>query len=309
MTKEGTPSNPPYRHSEDDSSAVPQHTYIGRMAGSLFLPVPQSNVCAYKIIYSIETATRMLILTELEKISGPRWYRKCLPSDVLSSYKQARTEERKTTWLTLVPHEPIAYVDFPDLKKIIMRSDNWSNVFATIFGKSKKDLFSATWSKMEPIRNKVAHNRIVAESEIVTLRDSYNFLSENIGRDYLNALLTLSRDKPNIPQMLHRLKNEGQSALETIRHSAPLEEPSIWPLVESSWWFDETYIGENLEAISDYFETVMGYTKLLRRRGNGHLIEKWSNDHSIYGQFSASDQRLSDLLQRSSTGGTEPWPA
>ena len=83
------------------------------------LSIPPENLRAYKILYSMENAIRMLIVECLEELAGTRWYRHRLPGDILDSYQKAQIEVRKIKWTSLVPHHPIYYIDFPALRKII----------------------------------------------------------------------------------------------------------------------------------------------------------------------------------------------
>ena len=51
----------------------------------------------------------------------------------------------------------ICYVDFTDYGKIILRKDNWRDVFEKIF--KDKTILQAKLRELEPIRNDIAHNR------------------------------------------------------------------------------------------------------------------------------------------------------
>ena len=119
--------------------------------------VPEQNTAIFKYLFAIENGLRELIISSLATAAGPRWYRSRLPGDVLDKYRQGATIERSTSWTQLVPHHPMYYVDFADLRKILERDDNWRDSFEVIF--KRRDLLASTLSELEFIRNKIAHNR------------------------------------------------------------------------------------------------------------------------------------------------------
>src|SRR5207253_5083840 len=92
---------------------------------------------------------------------GPKWAKRGLPPDLQGKVKNAVTYERTVTWHRAVAHHPLYYLDFPDLKKIILNGSNWPTAFAEIFGHNAKAGTEATLSELELLRNKVAHNRLV----------------------------------------------------------------------------------------------------------------------------------------------------
>jgi hypothetical protein len=121
------------------------------------LPVPQENIEIFTILYQIETALRELIIEVLSKVEGSKWYLRRLPGDILQKYKDGRILERQIPWTQFIPHNPIYYVDFPHLKVIMERSDNWKDAFEPIF--ARKEVVIGILIEIEPIRNKIAHNR------------------------------------------------------------------------------------------------------------------------------------------------------
>ena len=91
--------------------------------------VPEENLAIYKLLLIIEVGLREFLIEALEASCGSDWWKKRLPGDVLAAYRNGCRYERRIRWCQLVPHHPIYYVDFPDLKKVIQRSDNWKDVF------------------------------------------------------------------------------------------------------------------------------------------------------------------------------------
>jgi hypothetical protein len=110
--------------------------------------VPRENLDVYVYLYNIETALRELIIDLLSKVDGQKWYRTRLPKDILEKYRKGLDFEKSMPWYRLLPLHPIYYIDFPDLKKIIERDDNWRDAFKKIFG-SRKDVIIVALSELE----------------------------------------------------------------------------------------------------------------------------------------------------------------
>ena len=235
----------------------------------------------------------MLIVERLEELAGPKWYKQRLPRDVLTSYKKARSVEQKIKWTSLVPHHPIYYIDFPSLRKIIEKRDNWNEAFKPIFGRI--DLFSASWSSVEPIRNNVAHNRCISDEDIVSLTATYTFLNSIIGETRFNKLAAQSKTIPDILSLITNLREDGKQAFELCKCFKRLNCLSTWNKISSSWWFDNLFIGKDLSPIITYFNTLNKYQSLPRRRGEGHKIEKWIGQKNIDALFTHSDNLLAEL--------------
>ena len=260
----------------------------------LELSTPETNLQAYRILYSLENALRELIIERLEVVHGPRWYKCRLPGDIFQSYKTGRQIERAIRWSALIPHHPIYYVDFPSLKKVIERKDNWKDSFEQIF--QRKDIFLGQLSAVEPIRNKVAHNRFVDTGEVNNLRAVYDFLAKAVGEAAFAALATRSTIEPNLISRFSDLKFEGVCAIKQCRHANPLDPLPTWRSAFSAWWFDESFIGHDLSIVTEYFRALEDYGRLPRFRGSGHTIEKWVDANNLNTLFTRSNKLLKELV-------------
>ena len=284
-----------YTASEDVHSRTATSRRDQKLESTPQFPVPFENTKGYQILYTIENALRMLIVDQLETVAGSRWYKQRLPADILAAYQTARDEERKIKWIDLVPHHPIYYVDFPSLKKIVEQKNNWNDAFKVIF--RRKDIFAASWSAVEPIRNKVAHNRQIGQTELVSLKHTFNFLTHSVGTDEFTALARQSISIPDIILRITALRNEGESTIQKCRCFERIESLDTWNSISNSWWFDDSYIGSELSPIQIYFDTIKEYTLLPRRRGQGHLIEKWIREAKVNQLFARSDNLLAKLMK------------
>jgi hypothetical protein len=237
------------------------------------LGVPKVNLAVFSYLYCIETVLRELIVEVLEPIAGPRWYRTRLPGDVLAKYREAIAYQRRTPWQRLQPHHPVYYIDFPDLRKIIERDDNWRDAFDRIF--VRKDAIASTLSELEPVRNAIAHNRRLLQADVAIAEAAYRKLLTAVGQNRFDSVLTRSTAQPDIVSQLLELKAECNASLAACLGLQELPPLQYWKTVSSSWWFDSTYLGHPLDPVADYFASLAEYSSLPRHRGQGHLLEQW----------------------------------
>lgn len=256
---------------------------------------PRENIDTYCMLYVIETALRELIVNEFLDMDGPKWVKKRLPGDILTKYREAIAFERSIPWTSLIPHHPIYYIDFPDLKKIIEREDNWKDIFKIIF--SRKDILSSTISELEPIRNKVAHNRRVSLGDVDVVKGAYTKLAETIGVDRFHQLAT-TNTLISIDDKMQQLQKEAEKSFDLCMKYKQMDNSniSIWLTVRDQWWFDETYLGHSIDGIRIYFELLEQYKQLPRVRGRGHEIESWVKAGEIDKKYKACQVELLSLL-------------
>jgi len=257
--------------------------------------LPDENLQAYMLLYNIEVGLRELIIECLEAICGSNWHKTRLPSDVLENYRRGVQYQRNLKWSQLIPHHPLYYIDFPDLKKVIDRNDNWKDVFQPIFG--RKDILIGTLSELEPIRNSIAHNRKITSNDLRSTQSACDKIVNAIGRDHFNAYVSKCTFANAIHGTLKLLDSEAQSALDCCRDCKPLDELKVWKRIADKWWFDEDYLGCSLDDIRAYFALLEAYTQLPRARGSGHKIERWVIENRLEENYIKARGQLTKLFK------------
>lgn len=128
----------------------------------------------YRILKRLETGLRECIQRRLEKVSKS-WWKERVPKDVQERAELRKNRnEKQYPWHIEKDLPPIFYTDFTDYVKIIMRRDNWRQVFEPIF--KDKEIISAKLRELEPIRNAIAHVRELSRTEA----DKLKLYSEDI---------------------------------------------------------------------------------------------------------------------------------
>jgi len=257
--------------------------------------VPKENIKAYSFIYCIENLLRELIIDELEKFGGSKWYKTYLPADVLEKYRNGIYLEKNIKWVQLVPCHPIYYIDFPDLKKIILRRDCWKNVFKNIF--NREDIVKGIFAEIDNIRNRIAHNRKVANEDVVITKKSYEEIKNCIGGFRFQELIAKCTCESSILEKLTKLEDKSNKLYQICKTFKPLEDFNYWEEISNRWWFDEVYLGCEIKDIIKFFKTLEEYKKLPRLRGKGHKIESWVSNRDIDFKYNKARKEFSALLR------------
>ena len=199
--------------------------------------IPSANRQVFEMLFSIEAALRELIIETLATDLGEQWF-KTLPPDIKDKCQRGRLAERSANWTTYVDHHPLYYADFPDLGKTI--SAKWNQHFKALF--SDKEVLLGSLRALEPIRNKVAHNRKVTESDSTQVEAVLAALRASVGDARFQSLVERCTTAPHLGEVLSQLSGELDRVavtLETVAEPAPL---AVWPQVQGRWWFDEEFL-------------------------------------------------------------------
>jgi len=118
---------------------------------------------SYKTMQRLETTIRSSVSSRLSTIA-PGWWITRVPEDIRTRAEERKAKnEKQYPWDEEPKVHPIHYVDFPDYTKIILRKDNWSDVFVSIFG--DREVISVKLRELEPIRNSIAHSRKLTRAQ------------------------------------------------------------------------------------------------------------------------------------------------
>jgi hypothetical protein len=265
-----------------------------RAAGEESL-VPPQNVLAYGKLYRIEVAIRELIVELLDGVDDPRWYRKRLPEQVWKASLDKLRHERSSRWIQMIPLHPIYYTNFSDLQQIIGRQDNWRDVFHAVFG--RKEIVSGTLMELDPIRNRIAHNRRATRSDLAILSAAEDKLKAAFGQDRYYSLVDRCTSAPGIAAHLASLVVELNILGECCIRCKTLPERSVWKTLSGQWWLDDEYLGSDLTSLRVFYDLLTAYAELPRVRGYGHEIEAWVAHNDLDGKLCAARASIEAIVQ------------
>jgi len=200
--------------------------------------LPKTNRDVAEMLFAIEVGLRELIIEVLSEIGGAKWHKQLLPSDVSEKYLRGRRSQLAATWSNHVEHHPIYYVDFPDLAKVL--NTNWKNIFHEMFG--DKDVFLGSLKSLEPIRNSLAHNRKISETDAAQVSGIFAQFKSAFGRERFESLVENCTTVPSIREIMELLSCEIEHACEEIATLSAPTDPVVWRTVKDAWWFDDEYL-------------------------------------------------------------------
>ena len=129
----------------------------------------------YERLHALENELRTFILKTLMLKHGHAWWEETVPETVRQK-KWNSPKELKQKELNSKLHDSetmqhlIHYTNFGDLKKIIEEDMNLNTIFEHEFG-GQGGLYKL--DELEPIRNKIAHNRYLTEENETALKFYY----------------------------------------------------------------------------------------------------------------------------------------
>lgn len=119
----------------------------------------------FVLLHCLENSARNLIRSKLSVAHGENWWELVKTRDMEKKAQERVREEERNKWHQPRGRHPLNYLDFGDLKDLIC--NNW-----TYF----KDAFPdqhwvvARLTELEKSRNVVAHNNVLADTEIGRIR-------------------------------------------------------------------------------------------------------------------------------------------
>ncbi|HTV91966.1 MAG TPA: Swt1 family HEPN domain-containing protein [Verrucomicrobiae bacterium] len=249
------------------------------------MPVPESNKACYAALYELETIVREFLLEELSRAYGSHWYRSRCDPGTLQRVERGMTGDRIARWPQGQLYHPVYYMNFSSYAALIETSAHWNDVFRNFF--SRKDSITGLLRAIEPVRNKVAHNRVATEPELSTVANATTMLRECLGNAKCEALLARPARFWDINDALSRFERELTAALNALRTQTPILSEATDDL-DSQWWFDELVMGDLYERLRHTLAMIEAYNNLPRSYGSAYTIEKWCADESFASAISSA---------------------
>lgn len=141
--------------------APPTHLRGADDATGVFAPVPENIRVAslkmqqsYRVMFVFENLVRELIVEQMSDRHGSNWFDKVATVPMKRKYSERRKEEDKHGWHQGVETDPIYYLDFGDLGRMIR--NHWS-VFSGLF--PDQAWIANRVREAERCRNVVAHSK------------------------------------------------------------------------------------------------------------------------------------------------------
>jgi hypothetical protein len=256
--------------------------------------LPYENRAIVTMLYHIEVGLRGLIIDELEKAAGYKWWKQRVPGNIREEAEKLSHLERNTTWLDLISHHPIFYTNFSEVSAIILRNDNWEESFRSIFRDKKR--FEFTLRELEPIRNTVAPNRLATVAEMRAVEHSYRKLANQVGCKRFAYLYSKPKLVTNLREKLDELYREEEEEFANCASLRPVGALSAWIATKRAWWFDQGYLGIDVAPVETMMDMLDAYSKLPRLRGCAYVLDEWVRDRDLQSLHHSSQEVFRSLL-------------
>ncbi len=120
----------------------------------------QRNNAAHDHLQRFEAHVRRFIDRMMTAACGADWIRHRVPGPMRKEWK----DKRDKALASGEPEKPlIAYADFTDYEQIIVRNDNWKEVFELVF--QRKTSVQESLQRLYPIRICTMHARIITQDD------------------------------------------------------------------------------------------------------------------------------------------------
>lgn len=119
---------------------------------------------AHDRLQRFETQLRQFIDDQMTKVVGDQWIKHRVPGDMYKGWL-AKQEKARATGENDYPL--IAYADFTDYADIIIRKDNWTEIFQPVF--NRKEYIRESLQRLYPIRICTMHARMITQDDEIYL--------------------------------------------------------------------------------------------------------------------------------------------
>jgi hypothetical protein len=253
----------------------------------------QPDTCApYLLLRNIEIVLRELIITQCTSLGDNKWWKRRVPNDVQQTAKRGQEYERDTKWLDASSYHPIYYTDFADVRKILISNDNWRTIFRHVL--YNKDQLSADLQSLEPLRNNIAHNRLLSSPALKVLISVHDKIRSTIGTqtwEQLTHRQTVVQAAVVLPSVLALLLH----AREQLQDCQTIELTGAFQVTDQ-WWWDPDVLGGPLDNTDLALSLLSAYNLQPRGRGQGHILEAWIVSTQLKETLLAGSEELQAIL-------------
>lgn len=184
----------------------------------------------------------------------------------------------------------VFYTDFADMKRII--GHNWS-AFSKTITKVSKEVILTKLEDLEPLRNKVAHNRPICLEELDLLKTYCVYFAQylpdmpemSLGR---KVSVTGEQLAESLLGLLTELK-QNREKVEKLERGC---EVARWMEFSSKFWLYEHRISVGYEDLYNLYSNLQEYMNISRIIGAGDLVRTFVRDSRLIGLIDSCIAKL-----------------
>lgn len=119
---------------------------------------------AYAWLLHFEHAVRRFIDDRMTQVVGPGWIRQRVHADIIARWQ---TRQQDAEAARIIRSSLLDHADFMDYPQIIIRSDNWRDVFQPVF--ARKENVSESFHRLKPVRNATMHAGLITPQDLLLM--------------------------------------------------------------------------------------------------------------------------------------------
>jgi Swt1-like HEPN len=132
---------------------------------------------AYDLLFNLETQLREYIVEVMTRKYGARWIRQRISGDM----KQQWADKKEIAVSKGEDELPLIwYADFSDYIQIIIRKDNWNELFESIFFNAID--IQASFQRLQPLRICTMHARPISREDLLLITVETHRILRAIGK-------------------------------------------------------------------------------------------------------------------------------
>lgn len=202
-------------------------------------------------------------------------------------------KERSIAWTRFVHHDPLYYIDFPELSKVMANGTNWRDGFQAILG--SKEVFLGGLRSLEEIRNKVAHNWRATDLDLRIIRNTHAQIESSLGSERFAALVTRCSNAADARQRLDELRDEAHRCMRVCTACDQLPPRDTWNLVHRSEWLGLVSLDVDFSAVQTFFDLLDEYDRI-PGSSPGYRRERWVESNRLVDHYRNADAVLATMI-------------
>ena len=235
------------------------------------------NLTAYRHLFAVETAIREVLIERLEAIHGPRWYETVLTLDVRRRAIEKRDQGDRKAWASRGAFHPVYFLEFMDLVEILEAKRNQE--LGTLFVGGTAVGIVDQLRRLGPIRNAVAHHRLIRESDLKQVEAAGELVRSALGPTEFDRLAGNPPSQLATAAEMSALASELETAAAEVAGLRRIGLPT-WALVRSRWWLEDDW-QVDASAVRDAYTMLESYRAEWDRDtiGGRGRAERWKMKH------------------------------
>lgn len=239
----------------------------------------ERNYQGYTYLIRTEIILREIITKHLQQYVGAGWLKSRCTPDVREKYNEAlKNSKSQKIWRNL-PLTPLYFSDYPHLRIIIQRGDNWRDIFSRVFD----DRFMQLLTLSESIRNSVAHNKFVTQVELNILGSMFEYLENLLGKQTCDSMLANSLKYSDTCEIIEEVIECLNASVADIQKSSIISEQVMQKLAKVKYysWLDQEIIDCRIELLKSIYKDLKLYNDVERVSGYYYRVELYSRENNL----------------------------